>query len=51
MMKGGMGLKGIQYYDKYEQNEDYHLGDHGNKEEVSRWNSDMFSWHEIEERI
>ena len=36
MIKGGKGLKGTQYYDNYEQNENYHLGDHGNEEEVLR---------------
>ena len=44
MIEWGMWLKGIQHYDKYEQNEDYHLGDHGNEEEVLRQNSNAFSW-------
>ena len=30
----GMILEGIQHCNKYEQNEDYHLSDHGNEEEV-----------------
>ena len=38
----GMWLKGIQHYNKYKQNEDYHLGDHGNEEEVLRWNNNVF---------
>ena len=36
MIEWGKRLKGIQHFDRYEQNEDYHLGDHSNEEEVSR---------------
>ena len=39
----GVILEGILHCDKYEQNEDIHLSDHGNKEEVMTQNSNAFS--------
>ena len=38
--------KGIQHCNKYEQEEDYQLDDHGNEEDVMRWNSNAFYWWE-----
>ena len=39
----GMILKGIQHCDKCEQNDDYHLSNHGNEEKVMRQNSNALS--------
>ena len=38
----GVILEGIQHCNKNEQNEDYHLSDHGNDKEVMRQNSNAF---------
>ena len=39
----GWYQKGIQHCNQYKQNEDYHLRNHDNEEEVMRWNSNAFS--------
>ena len=37
---------GIQHFNQYKQNEDYHLMTHGNEEEVIRQNNNTFSLQE-----